>query len=185
RFGDLQATRRYCRQQDRAKEQRMQWTLWFEDLRQDLRICVRNLLRVPGLALTIVATVGVGIGATTAMFAIIHATLIRPLPYDDAERLVRIYTDAPPNKWPFSVADYLTLQEQQTHFERVGGYVERPMTFTDGSTAERLNGRVVSWTLFDVLRIHPLIGRSFNEADGRPGAPPAVIVTNGFWSQRL
>jgi len=185
RFGDLQGTRRYCRQQDRVKEQRMQRTLWFEDLRQDVRVCVRTLLRVPGLALTIVITVGVGIGASTAMFGIIHATLIRPLPYEDAERLVRIYTDSPPNKWPFSVADYLTLQEQQTRFATVGGYVEQPMTFTDGSTAERLNGRVVSWTLFDVLKLHPVMGRSFNEADGRPGAPPVVIVSHGFWSQRL
>jgi predicted permease len=185
RFGDLHATRRYCQQQDRAKEQRMQRTFWFEDLGQDLRICVRNLLRVPGLALTIVVTVGVGIGATTAMFGIINATLIRPLPYEDAGRLVRIYTDSPPNKWPFSVADYLTLQEQQTHFERVGGYVEQPMTFSDGSTAERLNGRVVSWTMFDVLKLRPVIGRSFNDADGRPGAPRVVIVSHGFWSQRL
>jgi len=185
RFGDLRATRRYCRQQDRAKEQRMERTLWFQDLRQDLRICVRNLWRVPGLAFTIVATVGLGIGATTAMFGIIDATLIRPLPYEDAGRLVRIYTDSPPNKWPFSVADYLALQEQQTHFEGVGGYVERPMTFTDGSVAERLNGRVVSWTLFDVLKLHPILGRSFNESDGRPGAPRAVIVTHGFWIQRL
>jgi putative ABC transport system permease protein len=185
RFGDLQATRRYCQQQDRAKEQRMERRLWFDDLRQDIRVCVRNLLRVPGLALTIVITVGIGIGATTAMFAIIHATLIRPLPYEDSGRLVRIYTDSPPNKWPFSVADYLTLQEQQTRFANVGGYVEQPMTFTDGSTAERLNGRVVSWTLFDVLKLHPGMGRSFNEADGRPGAPPVVIVSHGFWSQRL
>lgn len=185
RFGDLQGTRQYCRQQGHAKERRMQRTLWFDDLRQDMRVSVRNLLRAPGLALTIIITVGVGIGSTTAMFAIIHATLIRPLPYEDAGRLVRIYTDAPPNKWPFSVADYLALQEQQTRFERVGGYQERPMTFTDGDTAERLNGRIVSWTLFDVLKLHPAIGRSFNAADGRPGAAPAVVVSHGFWSQRL
>src|SRR5436190_16851732 len=100
---------------------------------QDIRICLRNLLRVPMLTLTVVATVGLGIGATTAMFAAVRAALLRPLPYREPGRLVRIYTDAPPNRFPFSVADYLALQEQQTRFEQVAGYTNRPMAFRDGS----------------------------------------------------
>jgi len=184
-FGDLESTRRYCREQDRAKERHMERGLMLEELRQDVRVCVRNLLRVPGLALTIVLTVGLGIGATTAMFGVINATLLRPLPYEHADRLVRIYTDAPPNRWPFSVADYLTLQEQQTRFEQVAGYLERPMSFSDGTVAERVNGRTVSWTYFALLGIKPILGRSFSESDGRPGSAPSVIVSHGFWSRHL
>src|SRR5213593_3567115 len=114
-FGDLPGTREYCRRQDEDKERRMQRALWTEDLLQDLRIGLRGLLRAPMTTLTIVVTVGLGIGATTAIFAAIDAALLRSLPYADPGRLVRIHTDAPPNRFPFpfSVADYLALRSQQ------------------------------------------------------------------------
>jgi putative ABC transport system permease protein len=154
-------------------------------LTQDVRICVRGLLRVPMMTLTIVATVGLGIGATTAIFCAVHAALLAPLPYAEPGRLVRIYTDAPPNKFPFSVADYLALQAQQTRFEGIAGYTNESMAFSDGNVAELLRGRAVSWTYFDVLGIRPFLGRDFTERDGRPGSPPAVIVSHAFWRQRL
>ena len=156
-----------------------------QDLKQDLRIGLRNLLRIPMLTLTVVATVGLGIGATTAIFSAVNAALVRPLPYADADRLVRIYTDAPPYKFRFSVADYLALQAQQTHFEQIAGYTDREMAFTDGTSAERVRGRLASWSYFSLLGIRPAIGRDFTEADGRPGSPPAVIVSHGFWQRRL
>jgi len=156
-----------------------------QELRQDLRIGLRNLLRIPMLTLTVVATVGLGIGATTAIFSAVNAALVRPLPYADPDRLVRIYTDAPPFKFRFSVADYLALQAQQTHFEQIAGYTDREMAFTDGTSAERVRGRLASWSYFSLLGIRPAIGRDFTEADGRPGSPPAVIVSHGFWQRRL
>ncbi|HEV3062407.1 MAG TPA: ABC transporter permease [Vicinamibacterales bacterium] len=159
--------------------------LMFEDLVQDVRIGLRGLLRAPLTPLTIVLTVGLGIGATTVIFAAIDAALLRSLPYADPARLVRIYTDAPPNRFPFSVADYLALASQQTRFEQVAGYAARPMAFTDGRVAERLKGKAVSWTYLSVLGVKPALGRDFTEADGRPGSPPAVIVSYGFWQRRL
>ncbi len=155
------------------------------DLRQDLRISLRGLLRAPMMTLTIVATIGLGIGATTTIFGALHAALLRPLPYADPGRLVRIYTDAPPNRFRFSVADYLALQAQQTHFEQIAGYTGRSMAFSDGTIAERLTGREVSWTYFSLLGIRPAIGRDFVERDGRPGSPRAVMVSHGFWQRRL
>jgi len=163
----------------------MQSGLLVGDLLQDLRIGLRGLLRAPMMTMTIVATVGLGIGATTVIFSAVHAALLRPLPYADPERLVRIYTDAPPNKFPFSVADYLALQAQQTHFEQIAGYADRPRAFSDGTVAERVRGRVVSWTYFALLGVKPAVGRDFTELDGRPGSPPAVIVSYGFWQRRL
>src|SRR5207247_1080836 len=100
-------------------------------------------------------------------------------------RLVRIYTDAPPNTFPFSVADYLALTAQQSSFERVAGYSGRPMALTDGQIAERITGKIVSWTYFDVLGVRPAMGRDFTEYDGRPGSRPAVIGSAGFWRGRL
>src|SRR5688572_19199263 len=101
-FGDLERTRQYCRRLDQEKETRMQRVLMLGDLVQDLRISLRGLLRAPMMTMTIVATVGLGIGATTVIFSAVHAALLRPLPYADPGQLVRVYTDAPPNKFRFS-----------------------------------------------------------------------------------
>ena len=157
----------------------------FNDLRQDVRVSLRALRRAPIVTLTILATVGLGLGATTVMFTAVDAAMFRPLPYTDPGQLVRIYTDAPPYKFRFSVADYLALEAQQTQFEQIAAYTNRTMGYSDGSVAERVEGKLVSWTYFDLLDITPALGRRFAEADGRPGAPPAVIVSHGFWQQRL
>jgi putative ABC transport system permease protein len=151
----------------------------------DLQTSLRGLLRAPVMTLTIVITVGLGIGATTAIFAAVDAALLRSLPYAAPDQLVRIYTDAPPYKFRFSLVDYLALQAQQTHFTQIAGYSDREMTFSDGTVAERVRGREVSWTYFSVLGIQPALGHDFAEPDSRPGSPPAVIVSQGFWQERL
>jgi putative ABC transport system permease protein len=184
-FGDLQRTRDYCRRQDRAKEDHVQHRLMLDDLLQDLRIAARSLLRAPMLAVTIILTVGLGIGATTVIFAGVYAALLRPLPYKNPDALVRIYTDTPPFKFRFSVADYLALEAQQTTFEQIAQYADRAMTFSDGSVAEVVRGRLVSWTYFGLLGLQPVLGPGFTEADGRPGRPPAVVISEAFWRERL
>jgi putative ABC transport system permease protein len=184
-FGDLEATRRYCQQQDQTRENTMQRTLSIQDLMQDARIGVRSLLRVPLLTATIIATVGIGIGATAAIFSAINAAMLRPLPYATPERLVRIYTDAPPFKFRFSAADYLAFTEQQTRFERHATYTDRAVSFSDGQIAELLRTRVVSWGFFATLGINPILGRDFSEADGRPGTAPVALASHAFWQQRL
>jgi hypothetical protein len=149
----------------------MQVGLQMENLIEDVRVSLRGLLRAPMMTVTIAATVGLGLGATTVVFSAVNAALLEPLSYRNPARLVRIYTDAPPNKFRFSVADYLALQAQQTEFEQIAGYTDRAMAFSDRSVAERLRGRVVSWTYFSLLGLQPAIGRDFTEQDGRPGSP--------------
>jgi predicted permease len=184
-FGDLEGARRYCRTEDERGERRVQRTLWLQDFGQDVRIAVRSLLRTPVLALTIILTIGLGIGATTAIFSGINAALLRPLPYPDPERLVRIYTDTPPFVFRLSAADYLAVEAQQTHFEKLTAYTGRTLTFSDGQTSDLVQGKMVSWAYFDVLGIRPALGRGFSEADGREGSPPLVIVSHGFWQSHL
>src|SRR5687767_10374065 len=167
------------------KETFMVRSLGLDELVQDIRIGLRSLMRVPLLTLTIIATVGLGMGATVAIFSAVDAALLRPLPYADPERLVRIYTDAPPFHWRFSAADYLAFREQQTQFEQSATYTDRSMIYSDGVSSEMLRARAVSWGFFPVLRIQPIVGRDFREADGRPGTPPTVIASHAFWQQRL
>lgn len=184
-FGDLDRTRRYCRDQDLEKADRIGLALTLADLRQDVTIGLRGLSRVPALAATIVLTVGLGIGATVTMLAAIDAILVRPLPYRDAGRLARIHTDGSPGQYPLSVADYLALQAEQTQFAGVAGYAGRSMTYSHDGTADRLQGRLVSWTYLAVLGLRPALGRDFRATDSEPGAPPAVIVSHAFWTERL
>ncbi|MBY0497316.1 MAG: ABC transporter permease [Cyanobacteria bacterium] len=184
-FGDLEATRRYCREQDETRENVMQRTLSIQDLGQDVRIAIRSLMRVPLLTATIVATVGIGIGATAAIFSAIDAAMLRPLPYRNADRLVRLYTDTPPFKFRFSAVDYLAFTEQQTRFEGHATFTDRSVTFSNGQVAELLRTRVVSWQFFSVLGITPVLGRDFNELDGRVGTPMVAMASHTFWLQRL
>jgi putative ABC transport system permease protein len=184
-FGDLETTRRYCRRQAADKETRMRLGLVAGEWIQDLRITCRSLLRSPMLALTIIVTVGLGIGATTAMFAVVDAALLRPLPYAAPDELVRIYTDTPPYRFRFSQADYLALDAQQTTLARVAAYTERVAAFSNGEVAEQVRGRLVSWSYFDLLGLTPSLGRGFTPADGKPASPPTVIVSHHFWQQRL
>ncbi len=163
----------------------MQGALMLADLVEDLRVGARGLFRAPVLALAIVATVGVGIGGTAAIFAAVDAALLRPLPYAEPDRLVRVYTDSPPFRFRFSAVDFLALQAQQTSFEGLACYTDKVMTFSDGDTAALAEGRLVSWTYFRVLGIGPELGRDFSEQDGRPGSPRTVIVSRGFWQSRL
>ena len=119
-------------------------------------------------------TVGLGIGATTVIFARCHAALLRPLPYADPGRLVRIYTDTPPKQVPIlgrrlsgaaEPADQLRAGRRRTPIA--------PMTFSDGSVAERLRGRLVSWTYFALLGIQPGLGpRVRARPTAGPGSPP-------------
>ena len=184
-FGDLELTRRYCRQQDLQKERRMQRSFVLGDLAQDARISVRSLLRAPALTLTIVLSVGLGIGATTAIFSAVDAALLRPLPYAESDRLVRIYTHAPPNRFRFSLVDYFAFEAQQTHFEQVAAYTARAVSFTDGAFADRIIAGEVSASYFSVLGLAPALGRDFTADDARAGATPTAIVTDGFWRRRL
>ncbi len=81
--------------------------------------------------------------------------------------------------------DYQALDAQQTTFERIAGFTDREVAFSDGEVAERIRGRVVTWTYFSLLGIRPALGRDFTDADDRPGSPPVAIVTHGFWQRRL
>lgn len=184
-FGDLAATRDYCARQDADKEKSMSRGFTVDEAVNDLRISLRGLFRAPLTAAAIVLTVGIGIGATAAIYGVIDTSLVRPLPYPDAASLVRIYTESPPNRFPFSVADYLALEAQQTSFARVAGYSDGAMTFSDGRIAERVRSRTVTPTYFELLGIRPALGRAFSPQDGRPGSPGTVVLSHRFWQQRL
>lgn len=184
-FGDQARASQTLRRESGRTERRMRLTEYLDHFRRDLRHALRSLGKTPGLTVTIVATVGLGLGATTAIFAVVHAVLIQPLPYPEADRLYRVHTSAPPYEWPLSVVDYLAFDEQQTQFAQTAGYANVVRTFHGDGLAERLSGKTVTWSYFPLLGLSTLLGRGFTEADGDPEAERVVVVSYRFWARYL
>lgn len=152
---------------------------------RDARQSLRGWSKSPVLASTIVLTLGLGLGASTAMFAVVRSVLLEPLPYSGSERLVRIYHAISGNRWNLSVADFQAIEAQQTQFDGVAAYASGERTFTAGDVAERVRVRAVTAGWFDLLGIRPMQGRTFEPADGEPGAPLTALVSWGFWQRQL
>jgi putative ABC transport system permease protein len=152
--------------------------------RQDLVHSMRGLRRSAGLVTTIILTVGLGLGVTTAMVTVIETVLVRPLPYVDQHALVWIYTDRPPNQWPLSVADYRAIDEQQTSFSHLAAYETTTVTLTAATTAQRVTNRNVTWDYFSALGLSPARGRLFDKSDDQPNLRIAVL-SEDLWTSEF
>jgi putative ABC transport system permease protein len=154
------------------------------NLCRDVLFSVRSLLRTPALTATIILTVGLGLGATTGILAVVHAVLLDPLPYDRPESLVWIYTDTPPYRFRFSVVDYRALEADHPAFTAVAAYQTSRVTVTDGPIAERVLAKSVTGSYFPLLGQSPEIGRLFTpEDDARRDA--VAVLTSSYWKRRF
>jgi len=146
---------------------------------------LRGWARSPVLGSTIVLTVGLGLGASTAMFAVVRAVLLEPLPYAGSERLVRIYHAVGTNRWNLSVADYQAIEAQQTRFDGVAAYTSSERTLTLDGVVERVRVRGVTANWFELGGTRAVLGRTFVASEGTPGGPTSAVVSHGFWERRL
>jgi putative ABC transport system permease protein len=154
---------------------------WIEESAQDLRYAVRGLVRSPAFSLSVVLVLALGIGATTAVFSVVRAVLLAPLPYPRADRLVRIYQqDSPTSRWGLSVVDFRAIEAQQRSFSAVGvlRWSDVPVT-VGGRTEQRTVARSTSG-IFRALDVHPAYGRALEPGDDRAGAPRVVVVSRAF-----
>jgi putative ABC transport system permease protein len=156
---------------------------------QDLRYAFRSLLKKPGFAAVAVLTLSLGIGATTAIFSVVQAVLLRPLEYPDAYRLVKIVgwerdEGTPDNLSP---ADFLDFQRDATSFARMGanGFVGLATIGGGAGEPERVGSVQVTDGFFDTLGVRPQVGRLFRPEDDRPGATRVVVLSDGIWRRRF
>src|ERR1700694_2240960 len=141
-------------------------TLW-----QDLRFAVRMLLKNWSVTAIIVVVLGLGIGVNTAIFSVVHAALLRPLPYADPDKLVRLSEDSPQvPQMSISYPNFLDWREQNKVFSGIDGLQFSRLNLTGRDQPERVAGRAVSAELFDVLEVKPALGRRFATEEDRPGA---------------
>ena len=158
------------------------------DLGQDLRHGLRLLLRGPGFAAVAVLTLGLGIGANTAIFSVVHAVLLDALPYHDPDRLVTLWEDNRRDSIPrddVSPANFMDWRERQDVFEAMA--FGNPWSFDDtsGGEPETVQSALVSQGFFDILGMRPLLGRTFAPEDHEAGRSRVVILTHGLWQRRF
>lgn len=159
-------------------------------LLRDIRFGLRSIMRNPGFTLVVVLTLGLGIGANTAIFSVVDGIMLRPLPYDEPDRLVTVWSDytrrgGPQREWPNYPALYHLGQEDEV-FEEVGIWSGWGATLTGMGTAENLTGARFSAGMFsNVLRVSPALGRGFLPEDDVPGGTNVVLLSHGFWTRAL
>jgi predicted permease len=152
------------------------------------RHAVRQLRRSPGFALTAMLTLALGIGANVAVFAVLEAVVLRPLPYVDADDLVILrHRDARTGitKAFIALGDYVDLASGQTTLEGLNVYGDFDATVYDAGEPFRARGLAASPGLFDALRVQPALGRTFRTEEGRPGAPPVMMLGYDLWESRF
>src|SRR6266498_3742436 len=156
-------------------------TIW-----QDLRYGARMLLKNPGFTLIAVVTLGLGIGANTAIFSVVNAVLLRPLPYEESERLVFLsersqQLEGMSISWP----NYVDWRKSNHVFEKIGVYNGGSYNLTGSGEPERLEAGQISADLFAALRVNAALGRVFTNEEDRPGAEPVVLLGHALWQKRF
>ena len=186
RLGDADRLKRACVDLGRKREREMRLTQWLEEFTDDVRFALRQLKASPGFALVAILTLALGIGANSAMFALADATLVRPLPYPEPERIVSLseISQGRPGG-VVNPVDFLDWSERTRSFTAIAALVGSVGTI-DGAdgVAERIPAQAVTTRFFDVLGIRAIAGRTFLDDDDGP-APDAVVLSEGLWRRRF
>ena len=157
-------------------------------LLQDIRYGLRMLRKAPGLTAVILVMLTLGIGATTAMFTIFDAVLLRPLAYEKPDELVQLWekrTDGPFHQTEFSYPDYLDMKQQNKVFSQMGGYSGSSVTVSGKNGAEQVQAAVATTDFFETLGVRPVLGRTFKAGEDALLKNIPVILSYGAWQRRF
>ncbi|OLE54883.1 MAG: hypothetical protein AUG51_05970 [Acidobacteria bacterium 13_1_20CM_3_53_8] len=152
---------------------------------QDLRYGLRMLVKSPGFTVVAVIALALGIGANTAIFSVVNAVLLRPLPYKEPNSLVILWDTTPKQDTSVSYPNFEDLRDQNRTFEQLAAFRRDSFNLTGVGEPERLSGRMVSGNFFQMLGARPLKGRDFTAEDDRVGANHVVILSEGLWQRRF
>jgi putative ABC transport system permease protein len=188
RLGDIATLKKTMRSLGRKRDREMSVTLWLDELRDDLKFAFRQLRHSPGFTLIATLTLALGIGANSAIFALVDATLLRPLPYREPDRLVAIWerTAKTPKGWA-SPSNMLDWNTRSRTFEKIAGFTPTVggmvMAGADGN-AETVSRQWVTAGIFDVFGVTPIAGRTFSAEDEAKRAN-VVVLSEPLWRARF
>jgi ABC-type antimicrobial peptide transport system permease subunit len=156
------------------------------NLWQDIQYALRMLRKSPGFTLVAILTLAIGIGANTSIFSVVHAVMLRPLPFDRPQDLIMIWGTTPNiDKESASYPDFADWRDQAKSFENIAGFFNQDANLSDTEQAERVNGYRVSANLFRTVHVQPVLGRDFVNQDDRYGAPRVAILSYELWQKRF
>jgi putative ABC transport system permease protein len=157
-----------------------------DTLRHDFTQAIRSLRRRPTFSALAVATLGLGIGATSAIFSVVNGVLLRPLPYQRPEQLMLVHTtlDGEPGR-ELSPPEYWDLRERTRSLERIAAFSNGTLTLTGSGRPERFDAGYVSADALPLLGVAPAVGRTFAPEEDLPGRPPVVLLSDGLWHRRF
>jgi predicted permease len=183
------ARRKFGNMTQKSEESRSTWIArWMSDAAQDLKYAFRGMRRDAGFTTFVILIAGLGIGASSTIFSVVNALLLRPLPFRDAGRLVWISNNG---TWSTQVGHFLDLRARNQSFSDLagwfGGYGVGDSKLTGTGEPERLTSVPVTQNFFSLLGVQPAIGRSFTaeECQRRVESPPAALLSHGFWQRRF
>jgi putative ABC transport system permease protein len=195
RFGDVGHVERQLRDHDHRRERTRQRREVMSDFLQDLRYGLRSFRRTPGFTLVAVLTLALGIGATTAIFSVVNAVVLRPLPYPDADRISMVWMDnrrmgmaEDIHSWP----NFADMRAAKGVFSKLAAYYQGGFNVTGGCVEEsgscepqRVTAAVATADLFDVLGVRPVAGRAFGEDAETQGRDAVVVISHGLWTRQF
>jgi predicted permease len=189
RFGDVEGVRASCYRIGHQRQRRMKFTDFAGSVRNDFVFAFRQLARNRGFTAVVVLTLGLAIGANSAIFSVVDGVLLHPLPYPGAERLMLVWEGdrfSGTTREDASVPDWYDLREQNRSFTAVGAFEEQPLTLTEAGTEPvRLVAGTVSRDVLGILGISPRLGRGFSEAEDTPGGARAAMLGEQLWRTRF
>ena len=157
-------------------------------LLEDVRFALRNFLRSPGICGLIVVTLALGIGANAAMFSMVYNVLLGPLPFSEGDRLIKLETNHPAvDRYDVTVSvptalDYINDNETLSHLVE---YHQMAFTLLGHGDPSNVEAGVVSWDFFEMLKVRPILGRTFLPGEDEPGAKPLIVLANHYWHERF
>jgi len=192
RFGNLEYTRRYCRDEDVRREREARHTTMIDELKQDLVYALRALRSAPGFSLVALLTLALGIGANTAIFSVVRGVLLRPLPFPASERVVRIWQasrSANEARSQVSEPDFKDWAVASTRFASMGGYWYAPgasgADLTGVGNPERIEGAYITPGFFETLGAPAMLGRTIRPAEAVVGNDRFMVLSHGLWQRRF
>jgi putative ABC transport system permease protein len=185
-FGDVERIRRQCEEIGTRRERGRHWSEAFSELWQDAVFALRQLRRAPAFSVIAVFTLALGIGATTAIFSLLHTVVLRPLPFDHPERIFYLWSiDRGDDHRSVAPGNFVAFRRDTRSFERVAAYMGASFNLTGDGPPERLVGARVSGGYFGVFGVEPELGRVFGDAEDRPGREQVVVLSHRLWSERF
>lgn len=159
---------------------------YLETLWQDLRYSLRMLLKNPAFVFTVIITMALGIGANTALFSLINAALLNPLPLSESEQLMMIYTETPNDSWGFSsYPDLIDWRNESHSFSDLSAITDYRVNLTGQGEPSRVVSGYVSANFFKLLRVEAAIGRTFIPGEDIQGAEPVIVLSHTLWQNQF